>query len=394
MSKDINKFLADRWEEWIRPDEISHSSSLDLTEGNPMKVFRSSRKKNPFFSVYSPEPKGDLDLRIQIAKKYIDKGFSLDQEDVLITTGTSESLSYILKTICNPSDEVLIPAPGYPLFEILLEQEGLNYKYYPYIENINFNKICWTIDLKRLEAQINPNTKAMILVNPNNPLGVLLSEIEKKQLESLLNFHSIILIVDEVFIDYSLTSKKQEKVPKNYFNINYFLMNGASKSYGLPGLKIGWILTLGQNEFKKSVNPILELISDTFLNVSTPAQILFKSILKKKNKNQTKILKRIQKNYKFIKYITRHSEYLQPIEIEYGWYLPLKIKLGISEEVLLNDLMQEKSLKVYAGSLFHFHENRYMIISLLVRQKVIKKAFKKINSYFSDFSKDIQYDYL
>jgi alanine-synthesizing transaminase len=389
MSQDFKKFLADQWDKWNVFEENSHTCSLDLTEGNPLKVFQSSRKKNPFLTVYFPDPKGDLELRIKIAKKYIDKGFSLDEEDVLITTGTSESLLFILKTICNPSDEVLIPAPGYPLFDFLLDQEKVNYKYYSYIENIISDKIKWSIDLSSLEAQISPNTKVMVLVNPNNPLGVLLSEIEKKQLESVLRFHQIILIVDEVFIDYSLTQINEKDISKNFFNLNYFLLNGASKSYGQPGLKIGWIVTLGQKEFKKSVNPILEIISDTFLNVSTPSQILFKSSLKKKNKNHEKISKRIQKNYKFIKNITRNSGYLKPIEIEYGWYLPLKIKLGISEPVLLNDLMQEKSLKVYAGSLFHFHDNKYMIVSLLVRQKVIKKAFKKINSYFSHFSKDI-----
>jgi aspartate/methionine/tyrosine aminotransferase len=241
------------------------------------------------------------------------------------------------------------------------------------------------MDFDSLKSKINDDTKAIILVNPNNPLGVILSENEKIEFENIIKNNKIILIIDEVFINYSIFKKNQNRSNENIFNVNYFLLNGASKSWGFPGLKVGWIIPIGEKEFLNTVKPILEIISDTYLSVSTPSQILFLEVLRNKKIIFKKILKRIRKNYKFILTFLSNSNYLIPVNIEYGWYLPIKIDLGISEDVLLSDLMQELSVKVYPGNLFLFRDKKYLVISLLVRPKIIKKAMKKIKKYFLEY---------
>ena len=383
MSQNNKIPISDRWSNLETRE--SFSSEFDLTQGNPTKVFQYNKKISKYLSTYNPDPKGDKQVRKKISKYYFKNKLNFAPDDIFLTTGTSESISYIVKTLCNPKDEILLPSPGYPLFELILEQENIKYNYYEYVETRTDNTIKWSIDFTSLKSKINENTKAIIMVNPNNPLGVVLSKYEKIEFVNIIKDNNIILIVDEVFINYSIHKKNQNRNIENIFDVNYFLINGASKSWGLPGLKLGWIIPIGDKDFLNTVKPILEIISDTYLSVSTPSQILFLQVLKKKNLIFKKILKRIRKNYKYIIRLLSGSTYLYPIKIEYGWYLPIKIDLGISEDALLKDLMQELSVKVYPGNLFHFKDKKYLIISLLVRPKILKKAMIKINKYFTEY---------
>lgn len=383
MSQNNKIPISDRWSNLEMKESLN--SEFDLTQGNPTKVIQYKKNISKYLSTYNPNPKGDKLVRKKISNYYFKKKYNIDPNDIFLTTGTSESISYIIKTICNPKDEILLPSPGYPLFELILEQENIKYNYYEYIETRTDNTIKWSIDIASIKTKINENTKAIILVNPNNPLGVVLSENEKIEFENIIKNNNIILIVDEVFINYSIYKKNQNRSKENIFNLNYFLLNGASKNWGLPGLKVGWIIPIGDKEFLNTVKPILEIISDTYLSVSTPSQILFLEVLRNKNIIFKKILKRIKKNYKFIVKLLSNSNYLIPIKIEYGWYLPIKIELGISEDILLKDLMQDKSVKVYPGKLFHFRDKKYLVISLLVRPKILKKAMKKIKKYFLEY---------
>ena len=383
MSQNNKNIISNRWANF-ETKEFS-SRAFNLTEGNPTKVFQYKNISSKYLSIYSPNPQGDKVLRKKISELYLENKYNIHLEDIFLTTGTSESISYIIKTLCNSKDEILLPSPGYPLFEFILDQENIKYNYYEYKETRINNTINWSIDFDSLKSKINDYTKAIILVNPNNPLGVILSEKEKIEFENIIKNNKIILIIDEVFINYSIYKKNRNRRSENIFSVNYFLLNGASKSWGFPGLKVGWIIPIGDKEFLNKVKPILEIITDTYLSVSTPSQILFLEVLKNENIIFKKILKRIRKNYKYIGKLLFNSNYLIPVKIEYGWYLPIKINLGISEEVLLKDLMQEVSVKVYPGNLFHFNNKKYLIISLLVRPKILKKAMKKIKKYFLDY---------
>jgi alanine-synthesizing transaminase len=383
MSQNNKIPISDRWSNL--ETKVSFSSEFDLTQGNPTKVFQYNNVISKYLSTYNPDPKGNKKVRKKISNYYFKKKYNIYPDDIFLTTGTSESISYIIKTLCNPKDEILLPSPGYPLFELILEQENIKYNYYEYLETRTDNIIKWNLDFTSLKSKINERTKAIILVNPNNPLGIILSENEKIEFENIIKNNNIFLIVDEVFINYSIHKKNRNRNIENIFDVNYFLLNGISKSWGLPGLKLGWIIPIGDNEFLNKVKPILEIISDTYLSVSTPSQILFLQVLKKKNLIFKKILNRIRKNYKYIIRLLRSSNYLYPIQIEYGWYLPIKIDLGISEDALLNNLMQELSIKVYPGNLFHFKDKKYLIISLLVRPQILKKVMIKINKYFTEY---------
>jgi len=120
---------------------------------------------------YEPSPRGLLPAREAIAAYH---GVSADR--VLLTTSTSESYGFLFKLLCDPGDEILTPSPSYPLFEFLASLESVHVKQYPIAYNEG-----WWLDFDELVRMVTPRTRAILLVNPNNPTG---SYLKKHELET------------------------------------------------------------------------------------------------------------------------------------------------------------------------------------------------------------------
>jgi len=300
-----NKFSGD-----FSENNISHKISdlkekgielLNLIESNPtvcgfdynseliLDSFRSANNLK-----YNPSYDGILLTKEKIAELHRK---DLAMNDITLTAGTSESYSYLLKMLANPGDNILIPKPSYPLLDILCGLESLEVKYY----STTFDGKEWVTDFDSIHSQINDKTKAIIIINPNNPTGNYFSKEESDSLIKFCSDRKISLIIDEVFNDYSLTGKKFSFVEANvYDNSSLFVLNGISKMLALPQMKLGWIINLSGKKIKSGFNNILEMISDTYLTVNTPVQNAFPVLLKTLDDIQSQILNRIGKNYKFL----------------------------------------------------------------------------------------------
>src|SRR5262249_33565889 len=143
---------------------------------------------------YSPDPRGLLEAREAIAEAY---GFST--ASLMITASTSEAYAYLFKLLADPGDEILAPQPSYPLFDFLARLESVRIVEYPL-----FYDHGWSIDLGRLESLITPRSRAIVVVNPNNPTGSYLKASELVALEELCLKHDLALISDEVFSDFAI----------------------------------------------------------------------------------------------------------------------------------------------------------------------------------------------
>jgi alanine-synthesizing transaminase len=147
---------------------------LDLTISNPTRVglhydehsiLGAFQNSNSLF--YDPQPKGLLSARQEVARYYQDDhGISLDPEQIVLTTSTSEAYSYVFRLLCNPGEEILVPKPSYPLFDFLGDLQDVSLAVYPlqYADG-------WFIDFPSLIRKIAPQTRAILLVHPNNPSG-------------------------------------------------------------------------------------------------------------------------------------------------------------------------------------------------------------------------------
>src|SRR2546423_1300861 len=210
---------------------------LDLTISNPTRAGLRYDEElilkslaNPKALDYDPQPKGLRSAREAVATYYRDQHAVLDfdPESLFLTTSTSEGYSYVLRLLCNPGDEILVPKPSYPLFEFLADLQDVKLVPYPLIYDH-----AWQIDFPTIQKALTGRTRAIVVVHPNNPTGSYVSEIERSALNRFCGSHHLAIIADEVFLDYA-----HDSAPRLTFATNQgaltFTLSGLSKISGLP----------------------------------------------------------------------------------------------------------------------------------------------------------------
>src|SRR5262249_29729301 len=253
---------------------------LDLTVSNPTEcgfVYDQNAileaLRNPEALKYEPAPRGLVSARQAVCQYYAEHGARVDIDDVILTTSTSEAYSYVFRLLCNSGDEILVPAPSYPLLDFLADIQDVKLVRYPLVYDHG-----WQIDFHALELAMTPRTRAVIVVNPNNPTGHFVKRAEVEKLSALCAARGLALIADEVFLDFSLEAKPPQSFAGSRHALK-FTMSGLSKICGLPQMKAAWLVTGGSEELKREALARLEVIADTYLSMNAPVQLALPSFL-------------------------------------------------------------------------------------------------------------------
>jgi aspartate/methionine/tyrosine aminotransferase len=240
----------------------------------------------------------------------------------------------------------------------------------------------WHIDFETLSKSIQPCTKAILLVHPNNPTGSYLKTEEKGALINLAKEHDLVLISDEVFIDYTLgnDSKKFHSFAGTS-EILTFTLNGISKMAGLPQMKLAWIAVTGPKEISQKAMSRFEIITDTFLSVNTPIQVALSEILKNRMFIQNQILKRLNENQKFLRNLIKNFPACEYLESEGGWYAILKMPRTKTDEEWALELLEKEAVLVHPGHFYNFDDEGHLVISLLTSPEIFAEGMNKIFSH-------------
>ncbi|MBN1983886.1 MAG: pyridoxal phosphate-dependent aminotransferase [Chitinivibrionales bacterium] len=360
---------------------------VDLTISNPThaqfdydeKSIVKALTDNQAAVRYEPTPNGQASARQAIADYYWRRSnWRVEWRDLLLTASTSEAYSYIFKLIANPGDEILIPQPSYPLFEFLIQLEALQYYTYPLV----FSQGGWKIDFPKLINCISTKTKAIILVNPNNPTGSYVKRHEWEKLLALCRDYSLSLIIDEVFFDYRATATtiaNQYPCFGKAENLT-FILNGFSKILALPNLKLGWIMMNGPVEIVEQARQRLELIADTYLSVSMPVQYGTEALFRTQAAIQGQIQNRLDENERFLIESFRDSALCTPLPREGGWYAVCETFGSMTDEAFALILLGDYQLYVHPGYFYNFHDRHYVVISLLTPKSQFRRGIQKLLS--------------
>src|SRR5438876_3248292 len=214
--------------------------------------------------VYRPDSLGQWPAREAIAQYY--GSLRVPPEQILITPGTSVSYWYCFKLLAERGDEMLCPQPSYPLFDYIARLAGVEMTHYRLVESRQ-----WAIDLDYLENQITVRTRAIILISPHNHPCMLADKEQLRGLAEIATRHSLPIIFDEVFGEFLFGRDAFPRIATTDAPL-VFTLNGFSKMFALPGMKIGWMAVTGNEALVKKSVAALELISDTFLPVNEIAQ--------------------------------------------------------------------------------------------------------------------------
>jgi alanine-synthesizing transaminase len=323
---------------------------------------------------YDPQPKGLASARKAVAAYYreLHREFEIDPETLILTTSTSEGYSYVFRLLCNPDDEVLVPKPSYPLFEFLADLQDVSLRPYPLLYDHG-----WQIDFPSLPRAVNPRTRAVVVVHPNNPTGSFVSANERTLLNSFCREHELALIVDEVFLDYSL-----DGAPRPSFVLHQdvltFTLSGVSKISGLPQMKLAWIAVGGPAPAVHAAMDRLEVIADTYLSMNAPIQLAAGTLLEQRKNMQRLLLDRVRMNLAELDHQLTQQRASQRLQVEGGWYAVLRVPVTRSDEDLAIDLLHQASVLVHPGHFYDFPNDGYLIVSLLTQPSEFREGARRI----------------
>ncbi len=318
---------------------------LDLTESNPTRCgFVYPRLWLEAFTnqnnlTYTPEAKGIGLARRAIADYYQRKRITISSDKIILTSSTSEGYSFLLKLLTNPGDHVLVPKPSYPLFQFLLELHDVESDYYPLVYNG-----AWSIDRQAFRSLMTVQTKAVILVNPNNPTGSYVNADDMAFLNEQCLKNHMAIISDEVFFDYQLNTHINPYSLCLNNEVLTFVLSGISKILGLPQMKLSWIAVNGPNTIVDTAMQRLEIIADTYLSVNAPVQNALASWLMEESLVQKQILDKVNQNIS-----TLHQHNLKPLAVDGGWYAVIHKPFIKSEESFVLSLLEQEQVLVHPG---------------------------------------------
>jgi alanine-synthesizing transaminase len=355
----------------------------DLTNSNPTEcgfAYDEQAIQHAFASgkvfAYQPDPRGMKCAREAVSAYYAEQKVSLGTGDLVLTSGTSEAYSFVFRLLCNPGDEVLIPSPGYPLFDFLADLCDVRLVRYPLLYDHG-----WQIDFSALAAATSGKTRAVIAVHPNNPTGHYATAPERARLSSFCGERGIALIADEVFLDFSLKDSRERSFACSDEALT-FTLSGISKICGLPQMKLAWIAVTGPAQHRKEALARLEVIADSYLSVGTPVQLAAPTLLAMRSSFQVQVMRRLRANLRELAAQISLQPACHHLACDGGWSAVLRVPLVQSDEDLAISLLAQHGVYVHPGHFYDFAQPGYLVVSLMVPEKEFAEGIGRTLAYF------------
>ena len=374
-----HSFFSRRWHESYSLNPLTRELQsqgkdvLDLTETNPTKVglFAGATipgEVNPVDETYDPDPRGIPTAREAVAAYYRERGETVSAANVLVTSSTSEAYAFLFKLLCDPGDDVLIPNPGYPLFADLARMENASVRYYPIVWDPAGR---WRIDLDALMRETGASTRAVLVINPHNPTGMLLEPDEQEKLIAHCASSRTALIADEVFIDYPYRKDPATSLAAADRCLT-FTLNGLSKLLGLPQVKLSWICVSGPGQSQALEH--LGFLGDLYLNVNSAVQHRLPYLLAGRSNRQQEIRRRIAANRATLE----EAGDLAVAPLGGGWSQVLFLPESTDDENFALSLLRNQHVLVHPGYLFGLEPLQCLVLSLIVHETIFTEGVQRL----------------
>lgn len=256
--------------------EAEGHSVLKLNTGNPAafgfeaphQIVRDVIAAIPSAHGYS-ESQGILSARRAVVTRYeTEPGFpDLDVEDVYLGNGVSELITMTMQALLDEGDEVLIPSPDYPLWTAMTSLSDGKPVHYRCDESAG-----WAPDLEHLESLVTPRTKALVVINPNNPTGAVYPRHVLEGLADIARRHSLLVLSDEIYDRILFDGATHTPMATVAPDLLCLTFNGLSKTYRVAGYRSGWMVITGPRDHAKGFLEGIQLLASTRLCANVPAQ--------------------------------------------------------------------------------------------------------------------------
>lgn len=380
-------------QEALRLEEEGHRI-IKLNVGNPAsfgfdapdEIIQDVIRNLPAAQGYS-ESKGIFSARKAIMQDCQLHGiFDISINDIILGNGVSELIVLATQALLNNGDEVLIPSPDYPLWTAAVNLSGGKPIHYLCDEDNE-----WQPDLEDIRSKINKNTKAIVIINPNNPTGAVYSETILKQLVELAEEHQLVVFADEIYDRILYEGSVHIHLAKLVKNTLCITFNGLSKSYRLAGFRSGWMITTGKKQHCASYIEGLNMLASMRLCSNVPAQYAIQTALGGYQSINDLVLpngrlfEQMQVGYESLNAIPgvscvkpKGSIYLFP-KLDAKMY-PVK-----NDEKLVLDFLKQEKILLVQGSAFNVTDKQHLRIVFLPHVNDLKIAIERFGHFLQHY---------
>ncbi len=333
------------------------------------------------------DSKGIFPARKAIMHKCQQEGVAgVEIEDIYIGNGVSELIVMTMQGLLNNGDEVLIPSPDYPLWTAAVSLSGGTPIHYVCDESAG-----WFPDIDDIRNKITPNTKAIVVINPNNPTGAVYSKELLEEIIKLAREHQLLILADEIYDKILYDDAKHIPLASLSTDILTFTFNGLSKSYRAAGYRSGWLIISGAKHRAKDLIEGIDMLSSMRLCANVPSQFAIQTALGGYQSIEDLVAPggRLREQRDTAWELLTQIPGVSCVKPKGALYMfpkldPKRYPIANDEQMVLDLLLQEKILLVQ-GSAFNLQDTQHLRVVFLPRTDILEDAMGKFAHFLSKY---------
>jgi alanine-synthesizing transaminase len=308
----------------------------------------------------------------------------VDINDIYLGNGVSELIVMAMQALLNNGDEVLIPAPDYPLWTAAVSLAGGTPVHYVCDEAAD-----WFPDIKDIEKKITANTKAIVIINPNNPTGAVYSKDILEDLIRVARKHKLVIFSDEIYSKILYDDAKHIPIASLCDDLFFITFNGLSKAYRLAGFRSGWMILSGAKDKAENYIEGLEILSNMRLCANVPAQFAVQTALGGYQSINELILPggRLREQRDLAWNLITSIPGVSCVKPKGAIYMFPKLDPQMypvkDDAKFVFDLLEKEKILLVQGSAFNVTDTQHFRIVFLPNSDVLTQAIGKIERFLS-----------
>jgi alanine-synthesizing transaminase len=322
-------------------------------------------------------PSSGIEEAVEAIRKQAGRSGIQNIRDIFVSTGASEAIELCLTALLNPGDNVLLPYPGYPLYTSVVGK--LSAEINPYYLNEEDE---WNLDVADIESRINERTKGIVIINPNNPTGAIYPPETLKQLIELAQKYNLVIFSDEIYDKLCFHGQSYTSLASLTQDTPVVTFNGLSKSYLVPGFRIGWAIFSGPEELMHDYIEGVNKMVRARLCANHPMQYAIKPALEMDQSHIQYVLGELEKRNRITDEMLNEIPEISCVSAKAAFYAFPTLNIPDRDVDYVSDLIRETGVVTVHGSGFGQKEGtQHMRVVFLPEEDRLIKAYEKIRDF-------------
>lgn len=329
----------------------------------------------------SYSPSSGIKQAIDAIAREADRKGIKNIQDIFVTTGASEAIEICLTALVNDDENVLTPTPGYPLYTaVAAKLRAIENPYY--LDESNG----WQPDIEDIKKKINKKTRAIILINPNNPTGSNCKTETLKEIIKIAEENELVIFADEIYDKLLFDNQKHVSIASLNHEMPIITYGGLSKNYMVPGFRIGWGIVSGNNKVLSELIEAINKILRARLCANHPEQYSIPVALDSDNSHLIEAMDKLTRRRDMTVEMLNSIDGISCVKPEGAFYAFPKLEIKSEDSHFVSELIKETGVVVVPGSGFgQVPGTKHFRVVFLPPENILEKAYKNIAEFFKKY---------